>query len=197
MSARPLLFSDPLARWITLAVYLVWIGAEARSLRRSGSTDRVQDGGTKLFLAVWLAIAVVAAIAVARLVPGFALPGSAWVTFSIGVCVALGGIALRQWAIAMLGRLFTRDVMIREDHHVVTRGPYRYIRHPAYAGTMLTMLGYGVMLQSWLSLGVTFAGFVVSHLPRILHEEHVLESNLGEPYRAFEHGRKRLVPRVW
>ena len=197
MTALPLLFTDRTARWVSLAVWLVWLGAEALSLRPSSGGDRVQDRGTKLFLAVWLTIGIAGAVAVARYAPQFGLPGNPWLTFSIGVAVAFAGIALRQWAIAILGRLFTRDVMIREGHHVVVRGPYRLIRHPAYAGTMITMLGYGMMLQNWLSIAITFVGFVVSHLPRILHEEHVLERNLGDPYRDFEQGRKRLVPRVW
>ena len=197
MTPLPLLFSDRTARWVSLAVWLIWLGAEARSLRPSTGGDRVQDRGTKLFLGVTMALAIGGAVAVARYVPGLTLPGDPWVAFSIGVCVALSGVALRQWAIAILGRLFTRNVMIREGHHVVEGGPYRVIRHPAYTGTLLTMLGFGVMLQNWLSIAITFAGFVVSHLPRILHEEHVLESNLGEPYRDFAHHRKRLVPGVW
>jgi protein-S-isoprenylcysteine O-methyltransferase Ste14 len=97
----------------------------------------------------------------------------------------------------MLGRFFTRSVMIREDHRVITGGPYRLLRHPAYSGTLLTGLGFGVMLGSWLSIAIMFIGVLVALLPRILHEERVLEASLGDPYRDFARGRKRLVPFVW
>ena len=197
MGGTVFMFSDRGARWVSLAVLAIWVGLEARSLRPTSHSDRRQDAGTKLFLVVAMMAGIGGAALAARSLSGLALPGAPWATFSIGVVVSLGGIAFRQWAVSVLGRLFTRDVMIRENHHVVASGPYRVIRHPAYTGTLLTMLGFGVMLGNWLSIAITFAGFVVSHLPRILHEEHVLERNLGEPYRAFEHDRKRLVPGVW
>jgi protein-S-isoprenylcysteine O-methyltransferase len=87
--------------------------------------------------------------------------------------------------------------MVREDHKVVTAGPYRVLRHPVYSGTLLMMLGYGIMLGNWLSLVVITGGVFLAHVPRVLHEERVLERDLGYSYRAFEYRRKRLIPFLW
>ena len=95
------------------------------------------------------------------------------------------------------GRFFTRTVMIREDHQVITTGPYRWLRHPAYSGTLFIGLGFGIMLRSWLSIVIMFAGVPIALLPIILHEEKVLEANLGDAYHRFAQGRKRLIPFVW
>jgi protein-S-isoprenylcysteine O-methyltransferase Ste14 len=58
------------------------------------------------------------------------------------------------------------------------------------------MTGFGLMLGNWLSLLVIAVAFFISHLPRILHEERVLEANLGAPYREFATARHRLIPFV-
>ncbi len=137
------------------------------------------------------------AIAVALVVPWAGLPGEPWVARLLGSLVALSGVALREWAILTLGRLFTQSVMIREQHVVVATGPYRWLRHPSYTGTLLTLVGLMLTLDNWLSVIVVIVGFLVGHIPRIRLEERVLEENLGESYREFERGRKRLVPGVW
>jgi protein-S-isoprenylcysteine O-methyltransferase Ste14 len=193
----PLIFSNVAARWIGYAMLLLAYGVEIGTGSRAGRTDALQDAGTKYFLLVVMSASVVGAIVLAYKLPATAMPGNPWIVFGTGCLLVLLGTSLRRWAIAVLGRFFTRDVMIREAHEVVTRGPFRVLRHPAYSGTMVIMLGFGLMLGSWLSLIIIAVGFVVSHLPRILHEEHVLEANLGAPYREFERTRKRLIPFVW
>lgn len=76
--------------------------------------------------------------------------------------MALSGVALCQWSVLTLGRFFTERVAICRDHQVVTSGPYRFVRHPGYAGTLLTVLGLALTLRNWLSLLVLTAGFFVS-----------------------------------
>jgi protein-S-isoprenylcysteine O-methyltransferase len=50
------------------------------------------------------------------------------------------GVSLRWYSVVYLGRLFTYDVAIAADHQVIDSGPYRQIRHPAYAGSLLSSL---------------------------------------------------------
>jgi protein-S-isoprenylcysteine O-methyltransferase Ste14 len=107
------------------------------------------------------------------------------------------GIALRVWGVATLGRFFRRVVVVQEGHHVVTAGPYHWLRHPAYAGNLLSYLGLGVALGNWLSIGACVAIPVVAHLPRIQVEEATLTEALGEEYRAYARRTARLIPRIW
>jgi protein-S-isoprenylcysteine O-methyltransferase Ste14 len=192
-----LVFSKAAAAWTAYAILLLSFAAELGTGWRAGARDRVSDRGTKYFLAATTSLAVLLSVGAAYLLPSTQVPGNQWIVFALGCAIALAGVTLRRWAIAMLGRFFTRSVMIREDHRVITGGPYRLLRHPAYSGTLLTGLGFGVMLGSWLSIAIMFIGVLVALLPRILHEERVLEASLGDPYRDFARGRKRLVPFVW
>jgi protein-S-isoprenylcysteine O-methyltransferase Ste14 len=199
-SALPLVDQTGPARPVAAAIWVLWAGVEVTSGRTSDASHRgdvVQDRGTRYLFVIGLGPALAGAWLVARALPGLGLPGNPWVTFTIGSVVLACGVGLRRWAIAVLGRFFTRDVMIREGHTLISTGPYRLLRHPSYTGLILAMLGYGLMLQNWLGLAVVVAGSCVAVLPRILHEEHVLEANLGDPYREFEASHKRLIPLVW
>lgn len=189
--------ADPLARWIAYGVWVAWAATELTTLRGPRAGDVVRDSGTRLLFVFGMVPSIVAAWVIAQRLSEFAIPGNPWFTFAAGCAVSLCGVALRRWSIAVLGRFFTRDVMIREGHTVVSRGPYRLLRHPSYTGLMLGILGYALMLENWLSIVVVAVGFCVAVLPRIHHEEKVLEAGLGTPYRAFEKTRKRLIPLVW
>ena len=125
------------------------------------------------------------------------MPGSGWATFAIGLGLIWCGVGLRVWSIATLGRFFRRIVVVQEGHRVVSGGPYRAVRHPAYLGNLLATAGLGLVLGNWVSLAILVVIPALGHLPRILVEERELEQGLGEQYTSYAAGRKRLVPGVW
>ena len=61
--------------------------------------------------------------------------------FLAGIALATLGTLLRAAAYWALGSLFTFEVVINDDHTLVTTGPYRYVRHPSYTGAVLILLG--------------------------------------------------------
>ena len=115
--------------------------------------------------------------------------------FGLGLFVAIGGVALRQAAVAALGRFFTTRVTTRADQTVVDTGPYRYVRHPSYSGMLITVLGVLLCSTNWVSLAC-FALAIPGTAYRIRVEERALAGALGEPYRAYMSRTKRLVPFV-
>jgi protein-S-isoprenylcysteine O-methyltransferase Ste14 len=75
---------------------------------------------------------------------------------AVGVVVIWVGLALRVWAVLTLGRSFSTFIQVDADQAVVTRGPYRWVRHPSYTGLLLIALGYsGVTCSvgSYMSTG--------------------------------------------
>ncbi|KAF8881506.1 hypothetical protein BD779DRAFT_1013484 [Infundibulicybe gibba] len=68
--------------------------------------------------------------------------------------LALGGViiiisaALRLWCYKTMGRLYTFQVVIRNNHQLITNGPYAWVRHPGYAALYLLVLGEAAMLLS-------------------------------------------------
>jgi protein-S-isoprenylcysteine O-methyltransferase Ste14 len=111
-----------------------------------------------------------------------------------GIVLILLGGGLRWWAILTLGRYFTFDVAVRSTQKVVQTGPYRLIRHPAYSGTLLSLLGIGLALANWASLAAILAGAIFGLLYRVRVEEQALIDALGQPYVDYMRHTKRFIP---
>jgi protein-S-isoprenylcysteine O-methyltransferase Ste14 len=79
---------------------------------------------------------------------------------------------------------------------VIDSGPYRYVRHPMYAGMVLFVIGTALMLGSLWALAVTPVLFVMLGL-RIRGEEHVLRQDLAGYSEYMTKTPWRLVPGVW
>jgi protein-S-isoprenylcysteine O-methyltransferase len=114
-----------------------------------------------------------------------------------GICLFVMGILLRWYAILYLGRFFTTDVAITNDHRVVDSGPYRFIRHLSYAGSLLAVLGLSLTFQNWASVLIVFVPSCAVQLWRIHIEEKVLLGGLGESYRSYMQRTKRLIPWIY
>jgi protein-S-isoprenylcysteine O-methyltransferase Ste14 len=113
-----------------------------------------------------------------------------------GITLIAVGTSLRAWSISTLGRFFQYRIEVQPGHHVVSGGPYRYVRHPSYTGVALVVLGIALAAGDVLSLVVTFVLSSVGLAVRIRAEERQLTDALGDEYRRFAAGRKRLIPRL-
>jgi protein-S-isoprenylcysteine O-methyltransferase Ste14 len=194
----PLVLSDPAARNLSVAAFVVVFGADALLARRSAmSGDSIQDRGTALAIYALQLIAVSLGLFFALSFPSTAIPGNRWIPVVAGLVLMVIGMAFRVWAILTLGPLFTRQVMVRRAHRVVTGGPYRWLRHPSYSGGLLALFGLGLTFGNWLSALVLLILPLAAYLWRIRVEEEVLGSSLGPEYVEFTRTRRRLVPWHW
>jgi protein-S-isoprenylcysteine O-methyltransferase Ste14 len=192
---QPLVYHDPRAIVPFYGTSLVWMLSELRILHQNrGGTGEDLDRGSRVWVVLLIAVGLIAASALAWL-PAGQIPG--WWPVPAGLALAVCGIALRGWAVAVLGRFFTTSVEVQPGHRVVDSGPYAVVRHPSYTGTLLTVVGVTVALGSWLSCLVA-TGFACAGLVRrIVVEEDALAGHLGSAWTAFASRRKRLIPLVW
>jgi len=84
-----------------------------------------------------------------------------------------------------------------KDQQVIQLGPYRYIRHPAYSGTFLTMLGVGLVTTNWASLIVLLLFVFLGHIQRVRVEEKAMIRTIGQPYIEYMRRTKRFIPWVF
>lgn len=196
----PLPYTDTGAQIAFYATVAVFVLLEQRTrirslLNRRGSRS---DRGSLLVVIASVAAGVVAAFVLASDVPAAAItsPGT-WAAFVFGLILMWAGIAIRQWAITLLGRFFTVDVRVQPGQTVIDQGPYRWVRHPSYSGMVITFMGMGLALGNWLSLIVLAVVPTAGLIVRIHVEERTLLAALGEPYRRFAADRQRLFPGLW
>ncbi len=118
------------------------------------------------------------------------------VTPYVGLALFTLGGALRLAPVFTLGRRFTGLVAIQEGHRLETGGLYRFIRHPSYAGLLMSMAGYVLVFRCWLGL-LLVAAMLAVLLARMNAEEALLEGEFGEEYASYKRRTWRLVPWVY
>lgn len=175
----------------------VWILSEILLARvKISRSDRSQDKSTLRILWAVILLSIVAGVFVWRTGIG-QLGASAARVHDVGVGFIALGLLVRWWAILTLKRFFTVDVSVAEDHEVVTSGLYRYIRHPAYLGSLLSFLGLGMAFANVVTVIVIFVPIFVAFSVRIAVEEAALRQALGEAYSAYCRRTKRLLPGIY
>ena len=100
--------------------------------------------------------------------------------FGLGVV----SIVFWTWTQVALGKAWSPQLQLRENHHLVTAGPYAHIGHPMYTG--MTGFGVGLALVSANWIFVALAVLIIVGLAfRIPQEEKMLLGEFGEEYRAY------------
>ena len=182
---------------LTLAIWLVLEAGLLIRDRVRGKGSAARDQGT-----LWLNIIVItAAVVTAGILTGV-LTNAVWQFGSTGLSVVgpivmWTGLAVRIWAIVVLGKSFRTTVEVDTGQKVVDGGPYRWVRHPSYTGILLLMVGLGLVYGNWPALAILLvlpAGVLIH---RIFVEETVLTEVLGRAYSAYAARTKRLVPGLW
>jgi protein-S-isoprenylcysteine O-methyltransferase Ste14 len=122
---------------------------------------------------------------------------AAWLLVRVvGLAVGLVGAVLLVWAAALLGRLMIHEAAVREDHVLIESGPYRFIRHPVYAGYLALLLGSGVASLN-VCLGLLWPVSLLGILIQAASEEQILGARFGQDYERLVRRNGRLVPRFW
>ena len=123
------------------------------------------------------------------------LPGGDLIRW-LGVLVTGIGVALFESSRTVMGRQYSFMAAIQTDHKLVTAGPYRWVRHPGYAGLVFFQLGYALIFRSLLGLAALVPLLTVL-LWRIADEEELLISEFGEQYERYREETARFVPYVF
>ena len=185
---------------VQIVAAVLWLGAEAYLIRRDrahgkGRTeiDRRTRNFNTIATIVTLTLAPPLSLIMALRFGSFGVS----VMFWIGTIVMALGFILRHWSIIVLGKYFRTTIELEKGQKVIQKGPYKYVRHPSYAGIILFFIGYGLLSENWLSLAVAVCLPTISLVYRIQIEEIALAEGLGAEYTAYQRKTKKLVPGIW
>ena len=121
------------------------------------------------------------------------VPLPAWLRWT-GVGVSAIAAGLLTWTLRSLGTNLTDTVVTRRVHTLVTRGPYRWVRHPFYDSMALLILANSLIAANWF-LFLTGSLVVLLIVVRTRTEEAKLLARFGDAYRAYMMRTGRFVPR--
>jgi len=113
-----------------------------------------------------------------------------WVGFALG----LASLGFWAWTQVALGKEWSPQLQLREEHHLVTTGPYARIRHPLYTA----MIGYGTSLAlvtaNWVFVVLAVA-MIAGLFARVPKEEQMMIEEFGEEYKAYMQRTGRFFPK--
>lgn len=181
-----------------IVVSVLWLGSEIilSRTKRSQSTDMRYDGSSLRVLWVTICFAVNCGVVVSFQRIGYFGKGSRIFPIA-GLVFIVCGLIIRWLAIFSLKHQFTVDVSITKDHRIISKGVYRFVRHPAYAGSLLSFFGLGLFFANYLSMLVIFVPICSAFLYRIHVEEKTLIGAFGDEYLNYCRSTRRLIPGVF
>ena len=114
---------------------------------------------------------------------------------SVGLSLCALGAAVACGARFTLGRNWSGAVQLKQDHELIERGLYRYVRHPIYTGFLLLFLGNAIMVGDWRGL-LAVAIILVSFWRKLKLEELWLTQHFGARYTEYAGRTSALIPGV-
>jgi len=157
-----------------------------------GEKKTIHDRGSMLFiiLGFWLAIFMnpICINQFSLILPEY--------FFWLGIVLTLVGIFTRLYSVWTLRKFFTLSVQVSAKQKIVKEGPYKYVRHPAYTGSILTLFGIAIAFRSPFGIIATVTIIAVIYGYRIKIEEKVLEKKFGLFYEDYEKQTWRLIPYI-
>jgi protein-S-isoprenylcysteine O-methyltransferase Ste14 len=175
--------------WIAFLVYWQIKAADTKT------TQRLEPAASRILRALALLIVIVLLSTTRIPLPWLyrqLWPSDIW-SFVIGAAVTVAGLLFAVWARQYLGRNWSHAVTIKQDHELITTGPYTLVRHPIYTGILTGFLGTAIALsqvRGFLGLAL----MVVAFWAKLRTEEEWMRSQFGETYATYAHHTAALVP---
>jgi protein-S-isoprenylcysteine O-methyltransferase Ste14 len=97
------------------------------------------------------------------------------------------------WAYKTLGESYSQEIVMFKNHQLITKGPFKYIRHPQYLSQILMDIGGGLALLSYIALPL--AVFEIPFvMMRAFIEERMLERNFKEAFIRYKNKSGFMIP---
>ena len=121
-------------------------------------------------------------------------PWAPWSFWAATLIIAIG-LLFAVWARIHLGRNWSGSVTIKQEHELITSGPYAIVRHPIYTGLLLALIGTAMARAEWRGLlAVLIATAALWRKFRV--EERWMTEQFGQQYKAYGARVPALVPGV-
>ena len=155
--------------------------------------DRLSYVG--VYLVDWMVTPIILVLGLANSSTNYVSLYPIWV-ICLGALIMCIGESLRLWATYTLGKFFTFFVVVTKDHKLIKKGPYRFVRHPAYLGGLILTIGSGVITGLWFAPLIGVSLLCVAYAYRIRVEEEVLIRKFGNEYLKYSKETAMIIPHV-
>jgi protein-S-isoprenylcysteine O-methyltransferase Ste14 len=174
-------------------------GYHRRQANMAGDKISLREEGWPIMVLLRLAgfaawLSIVAWVINPRWMAWSAVDLPLWVKWA-GVGLAVSTVPLLYWIFSSLGKNISPTVIIRQEHDLVTHGPYRYVRHPLYSVGLVFFIGLILMAANWFIGLMAVVGLIFLVLRTPIEEAKLIE-RFGDEYREYMQRTGRFVPRL-
>ncbi|ADK16336.1 MULTISPECIES: methyltransferase family protein [Clostridium] len=178
-----------------LCEFIIWIFASSGNKKNRKKSDR---GSIWLIvLGYWLSIYVsyyFTGSEVSEFIRNLVFPH---IFYYLGIFLIIAGTIIRAYSVWTLKKAFTLSVQTTSDQHLIQKGFYRYVRNPAYTGSILSLLGIAFSLRNILAPIVVLVICVLCYGIRIKVEEKALREQFKKEFEDYCKRTYCLFPFVW
>jgi len=181
---------------IFLTMQLVVILTKIPSTNKpANKKDADYKGDASIF---WLVITLFLNLSIFNIWPIAKEPGIIIFLEITGSLLVITGVATHYFSFKTLGGNWAGLLyyQIKEDQRLVTSGPYKFVRHPAYFGLILTFIGYLFLLNSYLLLAISIA-LTALLIHQATKEENLLITRFPQKYRKYIRTTRRIFPGIY
>lgn len=114
----------------------------------------------------------------------------------LGLTLQTAGLSIRIWSMRSLADSYSRTLRVTDEQTVNESGPYRFVRHPGYLGSLLIWTGFSLTSGSVPVVGLVAGLLVPAYRQRISAEESLLRRDLPG-YEDYAGRVKMLIPGIW
>lgn len=164
------------------------------SSSKQSSVKKIKGDKGSYFLIVIGFIAIIFLNPICRKNTPFVFPV---LLFWIGAILIILGILLRVYSVFTLRNYFTLSVQVNSAQKIIQSGPYKQLRHPAYSGSLLSLIGVAICFRSLLGLLLSLLIMAIIYSYRIKIEEKILENNFPSTYSDYKNKTYKIIPFVW
>ncbi|MGD0729051.1 MAG: isoprenylcysteine carboxylmethyltransferase family protein [Candidatus Micrarchaeaceae archaeon] len=121
---------------------------------------------------------------------------SSFASHALGFLIEILGLCVAIWARITLGRNWSSRVTLKEKHELITKGPYKLVRHPIYTGMLTMFLGAAIylgMLAAFFGLLFFFLSFWI----KLKQEEKLMLKHFTKEYVKYKKKTKALIPFIY
>jgi protein-S-isoprenylcysteine O-methyltransferase Ste14 len=122
-----------------------------------------------------------------------AIPLPAWLRW-FGFFLGLVSLGFWIWTQVALGKEWSPQLQLRQEHHLVTDGPYTHIRHPLYTAMMGFAAGLALLTANWVFL-VLAVLIILGLIARVPKEEQMMLDEFEDQYKAYMQRTGRFFPK--
>jgi protein-S-isoprenylcysteine O-methyltransferase Ste14 len=195
--------AENIFRFLAAIIFLTGVGISGY-FRRKADRESGEKISRNVDGAVMMTIINIAGVAL-WLSPLVYLLNPRWMAWSkigspewtrwLGVAIGFLCVAGIYWLFSNIGRNITPTSATRDDHNLVTSGPYRWVRHPLYTVGSSLFISFGMIADNWFIAAVGILAFIAMAV-RTPKEEANLIEKFGDEYREYMKRTGRFFPKL-